>query len=239
MTTSNWMRAYLIGRSGGKGESLGPVRVIAAAAGMIALTGTFQEARAQFGACCFQYGACTITFGENECCFDGGVWQGDNTTCETANCAQTPVGACCNSGQFIGGPECYGVMTSCNCQLDGGVGRYYLGDGTVCTQCPQLSGACCTPGFNCIYVTSNDCLAANGVWRGVRVPCDGSSCPTCYPNCDGSTGSPVLNVADFTCFFQKFATGDPYANCDGSTTDPVLNVQDFICFLQKFAQGCP
>lgn len=62
---------------------------------------------------------------------------------------------------------------------------------------------------------------------------------TCYANCDGSTGSPVLNVADFTCFLQKFSLGDPYANCDGSTGTPTLNVADFTCFLQKFAQGCP
>jgi hypothetical protein len=61
----------------------------------------------------------------------------------------------------------------------------------------------------------------------------------CYANCDGSTAAPVLNVADFTCFLQKFSTGNPYANCDGSTTAPVLNVQDFTCFLQKFAVGCP
>jgi outer membrane protein assembly factor BamB len=30
-----------------------------------------------------------------------------------------------------------------------------------------------------------------------------------------------------------------YANCDGSTAQPVLNVADFTCFLQKFAAGCP
>ena len=63
--------------------------------------------------------------------------------------------------------------------------------------------------------------------------------PPCYPNCDGSTAAPVLNVADFTCFLQRFAASDPYANCDGSTTAPVLNVADFTCFLQSFAAGCP
>jgi uncharacterized membrane protein len=63
--------------------------------------------------------------------------------------------------------------------------------------------------------------------------------PPCYANCDGSTSTPVLNVADFTCFLQKYAQGNPYANCDGSTTIPTLNVADFTCFLQKFAQGCP
>jgi len=65
-------------------------------------------------------------------------------------------------------------------------------------------------------------------------------CPqiACYANCDGSTIPPVLNVADFACFLQKFASADPYANCDQSTTPPVLNVADFSCFLQKFAAGC-
>jgi hypothetical protein len=60
----------------------------------------------------------------------------------------------------------------------------------------------------------------------------------CYANCDQSTEAPVLNVADFSCFLQKFAAGEPYANCDGSTTEPVLNVADFACFLARFAAGC-
>ncbi len=61
----------------------------------------------------------------------------------------------------------------------------------------------------------------------------------CYANCDGSTTAPVLNVADFTCFLQRFAAGESYANCDNSTSPPVLNVADFTCFLQSFAAGCP
>src|SRR5262245_40554727 len=32
----------------------------------------------------------------------------------------------------------------------------------------------------------------------------------CYPNCDGSTSAPVLNVADFACFLNHFAAGDSY-----------------------------
>jgi hypothetical protein len=65
-----------------------------------------------------------------------------------------------------------------------------------------------------------------------------SSTPPCYANCDGSTTAPILNVADFTCFLQRFAAGESYANCDQSTTVPVLNVADFTCFLQRFAAGC-
>jgi probable HAF family extracellular repeat protein len=60
----------------------------------------------------------------------------------------------------------------------------------------------------------------------------------CYANCDGSITAPALNIADFTCFLQKFAAGDPYANCDGSTTEPILNIADFTCFLSQFAAGC-
>jgi hypothetical protein len=61
----------------------------------------------------------------------------------------------------------------------------------------------------------------------------------CYGNCDNSPTPPVLNVADFTCYLQRFAAADAWANCDGSTTAPTLNVADFTCFLQKFAAGCP
>lgn len=70
----------------------------------------------------------------------------------------------------------------------------------------------------------------------------------CYPNCDGSTIPPILNVDDFTCFINSFAVAQglphaqqitDYANCDGSTIAPVLNVDDFTCFINAFATGCP
>ncbi|MFN0133780.1 MAG: GC-type dockerin domain-anchored protein [Phycisphaerales bacterium] len=60
----------------------------------------------------------------------------------------------------------------------------------------------------------------------------------CYPNCDGSTAEPSLNVVDFICFLNLFSRGDGYANCDRSTMTPVLNVGDFVCFLNRFAAGC-
>ena len=62
---------------------------------------------------------------------------------------------------------------------------------------------------------------------------------TCYGNCDGSLVTPRLNVADFICYMNIFAAGDPWANCDGSTTAPVLNVADYICFMNRFAGACP
>ena len=70
---------------------------------------------------------------------------------------------------------------------------------------------------------------------------DFASCGTISnsANCDGSQEPPVLNVADFSCFLQRFAAGAAYANCDGSTTPPTINVADFTCFPQQFAVGCP
>ena len=81
--------------------------------------------------------------------------------------------------------------------------------------------------------------AAVGIRAVVQVRHTHPARDVCYTNCDGSTTPPVANVADFTCFLQKFAANDPYANCDGSTTIPVLNVNDFVCFQGKFAAGCP
>jgi DNA-binding beta-propeller fold protein YncE len=81
-------------------------------------------------------------------------------------------------------------------------------------------------------------IAPNGSWLGMpNLMSEGMTLVSlgtpCYANCDGSTTAPILNVADFTCFLNKFASADPYANCDGSTTSPVLNVADFTCFLNK------
>ncbi len=80
---------------------------------------------------------------------------------------------------------------------------------------------------------TNALLAVGDIRQIVPVPA------ACHANCDQSTQPPTLNVADFTCFLQAFAAGDPYANCDSSTELPFLNVADFTCFLQAFAAGCP
>jgi hypothetical protein len=49
-----------------------------------------------------------------------------------------------------------------------------------------------------------------------------------------ATGFCNTTVASSTANLTVFC----YANCDHSTTSPVLNVADFTCFLQKFAAGC-
>jgi len=61
---------------------------------------------------------------------------------------------------------------------------------------------------------------------------------TCFANCDGSTGTPVLTGNDFACFLSQYASGNCYANCDNSTGTPSLTANDFICFMGKFVAGC-
>jgi hypothetical protein len=84
------------------------------------------------------------------------------------------------------------------------------------------------------------------IWNGtIYYQLEGGGC---YANCDGSTVEPLLNVDDFTCFINEYASAQSlpheqqvtaYANCDGSTTAPALNVDDFTCFINQYAQGCP
>jgi hypothetical protein len=102
------------------------------------------------------------------------------------------------------------------------------GGGTSSGGAFSLTGTIGQPDAGTANGGTFQCLG--GFWGGGGVPC--------YANCDASTNQPVLNVADFTCFLQKYAAGDLSANCDGSTSAPVLNVADFTCFLQKYAAGC-
>jgi hypothetical protein len=89
-----------------------------------------------------------------------------------------------------------------------------------------------------------DVTASNQGAAGMYDPCTAAPC---YANCDQSTTPPILNVEDFSCFINQFASAQGlahelqlthYANCDQSTTPPVLNVEDFSCFINRFSQGC-
>ncbi len=81
-----------------------------------------------------------------------------------------------------------------------------------------------------------NCVVSNALGSATSVS---ASLTSCYANCDCSAIPPALNVNDFACFLNLYASGDPYANCDQSTTPPTLNVLDFACFINQFAAGCP
>ena len=64
--------------------------------------------------------------------------------------------------------------------------------------------------------------------------------PDCYADCDTSTGRGVLDIFDFLCFGNAFATGDPYAcDCDLTTGPATCDIFDFLCFGNAFSAGCP
>lgn len=112
----------------------------------------------------------------------------------------------------------------------------------------QLLGSIDTPGSPfCLDMTGDGqyiltgfkSVHANTFGNGGGVTLLQIPVAACYPNCDGSTIAPALNVADYICFMNRYAAGDSYANCDGSTIPPVLNVSDYICFTNRYAAGCP
>jgi hypothetical protein len=140
-------------------------------------------------------------------------------------------GACC-----LASGAC-SVLSFSACTGQGGV---YHGDNSACAvvNCPQPSGACCAAS-GCQTLTQAQCAAVAGVWQGAGTSCI-SACPQpCYPNCDGSTATPVLTPNDFQCFLNAYASGASHANCDGSTGTPLLTPNDFQCFVNAYATGCP
>ncbi len=82
-------------------------------------------------------------------------------------------------------------------------------------------------------LTAGSLECIGGFWAGAD-----AATAACFPNCDGSTSTPVLTANDFQCFLNSFAASLPYANCDGSTFAPVLTANDFQCFLNNYAAGC-
>lgn len=112
------------------------------------------------------------------------------------------------------------------------------GDPIVATRRVFISGLSGAEGATLDPVTGQFIFSTFGGGSQVVIVRGFAPPPACYVNCDNSTTPPVANIADFTCFASRFASGDTYANCDGSTGQPILNVADFICFLNRYAAGC-
>ena len=70
----------------------------------------------------------------------------------------------------------------------------------------------------------------------VRIPDGpGAANPIASWSATGASGTYSISLTG-ACFAQ--GGNSCYANCDGSTNTPVLNVADFTCFLQRYAAGC-
>lgn len=113
-------------------------------------------------------------------------------------------------------------------------------DGVDVQNGPRIAGAA-TPTLTITGLLSSDAgvytLRAAGTCA-TATSNDATLTVVCYPNCDGSTTPPILNISDFVCFQTKYFAGDTTANCDGSTRTPVLNIYDFLCFQARYVAGC-
>jgi hypothetical protein len=124
-------------------------------------------------------------------------------------------------------------------EIDLGTNTQSIFYNNVLVSTGQYTAAPGVPAIACLDLYSGGPTGAMSGFRYDTVSVAPAGGGGCYANCDNSTQAPVLNVADFTCFLNRFAGGEPYANCDQSTQQPVLNVADFTCFLNSFAAGCP
>ncbi len=171
------------------------------------------------GACCLSDNTCIIT-DEVACKGQGGVYQGDDTTCDPSPCGpviacgEPSTGDCCenNGTPFCSDLECCEAVCAadpfcCETTWDG-VCADEAAD--LCTLCARPTGACCLPDTSCTEdVTQEACesdlsgtyLGDNSVCGAFQACCFGDgSCTLLAPNCctlaggdfqgEGSTCSP-------------------------------------------------
>jgi hypothetical protein len=112
------------------------------------------------GACCLNGNQCIDTY-EATCDLGGGTYQGDGTTCATADCSD-PHGACCINGSCTD-------YTELDCTNAGGD---YAGDGSDCGSTGCSLGACCV-GIDCSLTLLDDC---SGTWFGDNTNCVDVTC---------------------------------------------------------------
>jgi hypothetical protein len=119
------------------------------------------------GACCYPDGSCADLLDSADCESQGGVYQGDGTSCVGVECVAQPQGACC----YPDG-SCADDQYQAQCEADGGA---YMGDLTTCDQVdcdPQAQGACCYPDGSCADdLTRAECSGQGGAYMG-----DGTIC---------------------------------------------------------------
>jgi hypothetical protein len=152
------------------------------------------------GACCVVGNQCLNTY-ESTCAAGGGTYQGDGTTCATADCSD-PIGSCCINQSCTD-------YTELDCSNAGGT---YQGDGTECasTDCTDPHGACCVNG-SCYDYTQADCSAAGGTYAGDGSDCGSTGCSlgacclgldcslTLLDDCSGSWFGDNTTCADTSC----------------------------------------
>jgi hypothetical protein len=116
-------------------------------------------------ACCLPGGSCEqSSVGGGDCAAQGGVYQGDGTSCATITCQ---LGDCCF-------PDAHcEVLLDAHCVAAGGT---FVGGGAICSlDCSR--GACCLPDGSCFFVPPETCDVLGGQYMGGGIACESVVCP--------------------------------------------------------------
>lgn len=125
------------------------------------------------GACCLADGSCAPGVTLGQCTLQGGVWNGEGSTCAAANC-QPFVRACC----LPNGNLC-AEMTQLACLA--AQGTWYATAHCAQVNCNNLS-ACCYPDGTCAMATANVCAGNLGIWHP-GMDCSQVVCEPCLGAC--------------------------------------------------------
>ncbi len=181
------------------------------------------------GACCLPNGTCNILT-TADCVAQSGLYRGDGSTCDSANCPQ-PLGACCF------GTNCLN-LSAADCAAAAGT---YLGNGSTCASgnaCP--TGACCLPNGTCVIVTVDSCTAQSGIFRGVGTTCANANCPPPTGACCLASGGCLILTAAQCAIIPNSRFAGAGTNCTTGCRPPcrpdfnadgVLNSDDLSDFI--------
>ena len=124
------------------------------------------------GACC--HGATCAIMTQAACTPGGGVYKGDNTSCDGNPCTPLVYGRCCVDDGYAG--LCYVVENAAECTALSPIGIFTPNE--TCAGCPCLlppKGACCV-GNTCTVEYETTCLGLSGNYRGNYTNCDSLPC---------------------------------------------------------------
>jgi hypothetical protein len=176
-------------------------------------------AKPNAGACCRpkpdRFIECLHTT-QDRCERNGGVYEGDGTTCASHPCPQPAHGACCLTSS-TGENGCADSTTS----ACGNLGGAFQGVGSSCAagSCASTPvGACCTPSTMgtpvCSLATSDQCAMAGGAYRGDGTVCAADTCapPPTGACCAGTDFGMCLETTSEQCSTQQgIYLGDNFA----------------------------
>ena len=160
------------------------------------------------GACCIGDATCTAYQLDVLCLAAGGLYQGDDSDCDSANCEL--FGACC-----AGDGGCTDIQAPADCASAGGI---YQDDASDCgTVSCEPFGACCAGDGGCAdFQTLDDCTVANGIYGGDESQCGLVECVP-FGACCASDG----NCADFQSI-SDCSAADEFYQGDGSECGSVV-----------------